>query len=293
MNIVRKIEDLREMRAGLKNPVGFVPTMGYLHEGHLSLVRHAKMDCENVVVSIFVNPTQFGPSEDLTHYPKDLDRDLDLLVKEGVDLVWNPSEEEMYPPDFQTWVTVDEITKGLEGKQRPGHFRGVTTIVAKLLNAVQPQKAYFGQKDAQQAIVIKRMVHDLNMPVEIIICPTVRETDGLAMSSRNSYLNAEEREAATILYRALNEARKTFENGEHDAGALRGRMSSILDGEPLVQTQYVSVADSETLQELEGPITKALLSMAVYVGRTRLIDNVVIGERESGARNREWVDDKY
>jgi pantoate--beta-alanine ligase len=282
MKTAKTLESLRTIRAGLKGPLGLVPTMGYLHEGHLSLVKRAKEECVSVAASIFVNPTQFGPSEDLENYPRDLKRDLESLEVEGVDLVWIPEEEEMYPTNFQTWVTVEDLTQGLEGKYRPGHFRGVTTVVAKLLNAVQPDKAYFGQKDAQQAIVIQRMVQDLNLPVEIVVCPTVRELDGLAMSSRNSYLNQQEREAATILYRALMAAQRDFIGGERNAAVLREEMSTTLESEPLAKPQYVSVADFETLDELEGSISRALLSMAVYIGKTRLIDNIVLEEGGSG-----------
>jgi pantoate--beta-alanine ligase len=282
MKTVERIDSLREIIASLKNPIGLVPTMGFLHEGHLSLVRRAKMDCASVVTSIFVNPTQFGPNEDLENYPRDLERDLSLLEQNGVDLVWMPTNEIMYPPEFQTWVTVDELTQRLEGLQRPDHFRGVTTIVLKLFNAVQPEKAYFGQKDAQQSIVIRRMVRDLNLPIEIVVCPTIRESDGLAMSSRNSYLNEEERKAAAVLYRALSKARASFESGEHKAEALRRIMSATLAEEPLAQPQYISVADLDTLVEMEGSIARALLSMAVYIGGTRLIDNVVLDEKRSG-----------
>jgi pantoate--beta-alanine ligase len=291
MKTAESIETLRSMRASLKKPLGLVPTMGYLHEGHLSLVRQARMECESVAASIFVNPTQFSPTEDLENYPRDLEMDLGLFEREGVDLVWLPTVEEMYPPDFQTWVTVEELTQKLEGLERPGHFRGVTTVVAKLFNAFQPDKAYFGQKDAQQSIVIQRMVKDLNLPVEIIICPTIREPDGLAMSSRNSYLDVMERSAATVLYRALMEAKKAFEVGERDADALREKMLVILAREPLARTQYVSVADCETLNELDGNIARALLSMAVHIGKTRLIDNIVVDEKESGNREQESVDE--
>jgi len=276
MKTVQQIDALRRITASLKKPLGLVPTMGYLHEGHLSLVRNAKMDCKSVAVSIFVNPTQFGPSEDFENYPRNLEMDLRLLEKEKVDVVWMPTNEEMYPSDYQTWVTVEELARKLEGLKRPGHFRGVTTVVAKLFHAVQPDKAYFGQKDAQQSIVIQRMVQDLNMSVEVVVCPTIREPDGLAMSSRNSYLNLEERKAANVLYRALMKAQKAFEGGEHDADRLRKILSDTLAEEPLARPQYVSVADLKTLHELEGSITKALLSMAVYFGDTRLIDNIVL-----------------
>ena len=277
MKVVTTLEELWEARARLPEPVGFVPTMGYLHDGHLSLVRCAKRDNRSVAVSIFVNPTQFGPNEDLESYPRDLDRDLSLLEAEGVDLVWTPTAEVMYPPGFQTWVEVEKITKLLEGKYRPGHFRGVTTVVAKLFNGVQPQRAYFGQKDAQQARVIQQMVRDLNYPIEIVVCPIRREPDGLAMSSRNTYLNPEERKAATVLYRALTAAKKAFEQGERDADALRKIMEDTINAEPLARLQYVSCADPDTLEELHGKIDKALLSMAVFVGKTRLIDNMLVG----------------
>lgn len=252
--------------------------MGYLHAGHLSLVHRARDECQSVVVSIFVNPTQFGPKEDLDAYPRDIPRDLALLEAEGVDLVWNPTPEIMYPPGFQTWVRVEEVTKPLEGKYRPGHFRGVATIVTKLFTGVQPNRAYFGQKDAQQAVVIRRLVTDLNFPIDIIVCPIVRESDGLAMSSRNKYLNPAERKAATVLFRALTTAREFYVDGEQDADRLRQILAETINGEPLARLQYVSCADPDTLEELQGPVGRALLSMAVFVGDTRLIDNLVIGD---------------
>ena len=277
MKVVTTLEELWETRQALPNPLGFVPTMGYLHDGHLSLVRCAKRDNQSVAVSIFVNPTQFGPNEDLESYPRDLERDLAMLEAEGVDLVWTPTAEVMYPPGFQTWVEVEEITKVLEGARRPGHFRGVTTVVAKLFNAVQPQRAYFGQKDAQQARVIQRMAQDLSYPIEIVVCPIRREPDGLAMSSRNTYLNPAERQAATVLYRALIAAKAAFQAGERDADALRKIMGDTINAEPLARLQYVSCADPDTLEEIHGKAEKALLSMAVYVGKTRLIDNMLVG----------------
>lgn len=276
MQIVYTLEELRAARLTLEPKVGFVPTMGYLHEGHLSLVRRARQECKSVVVSIFVNPTQFGPKEDLANYPRDLERDLRLLEPLGVDLVWAPTTEVMYPPGFQTWVEVEGLTRPLEGAARPGHFRGVTTVVAKLFNAVQPQVAYFGQKDAQQAVVIRRMTQDLNFPIEIVVCPTVREADGLAMSSRNVYLDPSQRQAATVLYRALSAARAAYDGGERQAERLRQIMRQVLASEPLAQVQYVSCADYETLEELEQVRGKALLSLAVFIGKTRLIDNFVL-----------------
>ncbi len=276
MMIVTSIEELRSARPLLDGPVGFVPTMGFLHAGHLALVRRAREECASVVVSIFVNPTQFGPNEDLDKYPRDLERDIRLLDEAGANLLWTPTPEEMYPPGYQTWVEVEGLTRPLEGAVRPGHFRGVTTVVTKLFNAVQPQKAYFGQKDAQQAAVIRRMTRDLNFPIEIVVCPTVREPDGLAMSSRNTYLNPQERQAAVVLYRALKTAQSAYEAGERDAAVLRRLMSEVIESEPLARLQYVSCADYDSLEELEQVSSKALLSMAVFIGKTRLIDNLVL-----------------
>lgn len=276
MRVVHTISEARTIRRTLPGTWGFVPTMGYLHEGHLSLVRRARAENDRVAVSIFVNPTQFGPHEDYNRYPRDLERDLRLLEPLGVDLVFAPSVEEMYPPGFQTWVIVEEVSRPLEGAARPGHFRGVATVVTKLFNIIQPDRAYFGQKDAQQAVVIRQMVRDLNIPVEIVVCPTVREPDGLAMSSRNTYLSPEERQAATVLFRALQAAKAHYEKGERDAERLREVMREVIRAEPLARLDYVSVAHPETLQELsyvEGP---ALLSLAVYIGKTRLIDNILL-----------------
>src|SRR5687767_12483532 len=276
MKVVWTINEIHATRRSFSGTVGLVPTMGYLHEGHLSLVRRARDECDHVVMSIFVNPTQFGPNEDLSKYPRDLDRDLSLIEPLGTDLVWMPTAEIMYPPGYQTWVEVEEATRPLEGVHRPGHFKGVTTIVAKLFNAVQPNKAYFGQKDAQQAAVIRQMTRDLNFPIEIVICPIVREPDGLAMSSRNVYLDPDQRKAATVLFRALSAAKDVYDKGERDAGMLRQIMTEVLATEALVQVQYVSCADYDTLEELEIIKGKALLSMAVFLGKTRLIDNLVL-----------------
>jgi len=277
MKIVSTLFDLRTARLSLFGTVGLVPTMGYLHEGHLSLIRRAKAECESVVVSIFVNPTQFGANEDLSKYPRDLERDLSLIEPLGVDLVWNPTPEILYPTGYQTWVEVEALTRPLEGSIRTSHFKGVTTIVAKLFNAVQPHKAYFGQKDAQQAAVIRQMTRDLNFPIEVIVCPITREADGLAMSSRNKYLEGADRPAATILFRALNAAKSAYEGGERNAEKLRAVMKDTLATEPRVQPQYVSCADYDTLAELDVVSGKALLSMAVILGKTRLIDNFVLG----------------
>lgn len=278
MQTITSLEELRQARQSLPAPLGLVPTMGYLHEGHLSLVRAARRECASVGVSIFINPTQFGPQEDLDRYPRDLPRDLALLEAEGVDLMWTPTPQIMYPPGYQTWVTVEQIAAPLEGAMRPGHFRGVATVVAKLLNAVQPQRAYFGQKDAQQALVIRRLVADLNFPVEVVVCPTVREADGLAMSSRNVYLNPQERQAATVLYRALTAAEAAYQAGQRNADQLRQVMHVVLKAEPLARAQYVSCARLDDLQEWQGEVRgAALLSLAVFIGQTRLIDNLLVG----------------
>jgi pantoate--beta-alanine ligase len=276
MKVVTSIKELRQERARLPEPVGLVPTMGYLHAGHLSLVRQAKQQSASVVVSIFVNPTQFGPNEDLARYPQDMERDKALLEGEGVNILWTPSKEVMYPPGYQTWVTVEQMSMPLEGAARPGHFRGVTTVVAKIFNAVQPDKSYFGQKDAQQVAVIRQMTMDLNFPIEIIVCPTIREPDGLAMSSRNVYLNPDERKAARIIFRSLSEAKAAFVAGERDAKTLRKIMTDILAEETLAKPQYVSCSDPLTLQELDVVKDSALLSLAVFVGTTRLIDNILL-----------------
>jgi pantoate--beta-alanine ligase len=275
MRTVISLPELRSARLSLTGTVGLVPTMGYLHEGHLSLIRRAREDCDHVAVSIFVNPTQFGPKEDLARYPRDMDRDM-KLIEPYTDLLWTPTPEIMYPTGYQTWVEVEAMTRPLEGAMRPGHFRGVTTIVAKLFNGVHPDKAYFGQKDAQQAAVIRQMVRDLNFPIEIMVCPIVREPDGLALSSRNVYLDPRQRQAATILSRSLREAKVAYDNGERDAGKLRQIMKDVLASEPLAEVQYVSCADYETLEELTEIKRKALLSMAVFIGKTRLIDNFVL-----------------
>ena len=281
IKILLSLTDLRQARTALPGSFGLVPTMGALHEGHLSLIRRAKAECEHVGLSIFVNPTQFGPSEDLSKYPRDLDRDLKLLEPLGVDVVWMPVPEDVYPPGFQTWVNVENVSTPLEGAHRPGHFRGVATVVAKLFNAFTPDKVYFGQKDAQQAVVIKRMVRDLNFPLEVVVCPTLREPDGLAMSSRNVYLNPEERQAATVLYRALSAAKKEFDSGQRDAELLRSILSSTIAAEPLAREEYVSAADPETLAELEQVENGVLLSLAVRIGKTRLIDNFLLPSRDS------------
>ena len=257
-------------------PVGFVPTMGYLHQGHLSLVRRARAETSSVVVSIFVNPAQFGPGEDLNSYPRDAERDLALLKKEGADVVFIPSQAEMYPEGFDSWVEVGGVAARLEGACRPGHFRGVATVCAKLFDVVQPTRAYFGQKDAQQAVVIKKMVADLNMNLEIVALPTVREPDGLAMSSRNTYLKPEQRKAALVLHQALTLTQELYARGETDAERLRQEMRCLIQKQPLASIDYVSVAHAQTLDELDRVKPPALVSLAVKIGSTRLIDNVVL-----------------
>jgi pantoate--beta-alanine ligase len=274
MQVIKTIPEIKVLRQQTSGSAGFVPTMGYLHEGHLALVKQARVENSAVIVSIYVNPTQFGPREDFGAYPRELNRDLESLQKEGVDIVFVPSDDEMYPPEFSSWVDVERVTERLEGASRPGHFRGVATIVAKLFNIVQPTRAYFGQKDAQQAAVIKRMVADLNMGIEVVVVSTVRERDGLAMSSRNVYLSPEERRAATILFRALNLARQLGQGGEKDAEEIRRQMTSLIQKEPLAQIDYVSIVDAETLEELDLVDHPALASLAVRIGKTRLIDNM-------------------
>ena len=276
MQVVKTIPDIRALRQQLGGSVGLVPTMGYLHEGHLALVKRARAENSTVFVSIYVNPTQFGPREDFGAYPRDLSRDLELLRGEGVDVVFVPSDDEMYPPEFSSWVDVEKVTEQLEGASRPRHFRGVSTVVAKLFDIVQPSRAYFGQKDAQQSVVIKRMVADLNMGLEIVVVPTVRESDGLAMSSRNVYLSPDERQAATVLFRALTLAQQLWQGGEKDAEEIRRQMTLLIQKEPLAQIDYVSIADANTLEELEVIDRPALAFLAVRIGNTRLIDNTLL-----------------
>lgn len=278
MQVYTTIAEVRQARQPHQDTLGFVPTMGFLHEGHLTLVRTAKSENKRVAVSIFVNPTQFGPQEDFARYPRALERDLNLLREAGADWVFVPSVEHMYPEGFQTYVIVEGITEVLEGARRPGHFRGVATVVAKLFSIVQPDRAYFGQKDAQQVAVIRRMVHDLALPLTVIAVPIVREPDGLAMSSRNTYLSPEQRTAAPVLYRALSAARARYESGERSPEKLRETMHAVLSMEPLAVVDYVSAADNESLVELNAPSARPiLLSMAVFMGKTRLIDNLVLG----------------
>lgn len=251
--------------------------MGYLHQGHMSLVTRARDECGSVVASIFVNPTQFGPNEDFTRYPRDEARDLELLEAHGTDLVFIPEVEEMYPPGDSTRVSVGDLTDVLEGARRPGHFTGVATVVAKLFAAVQPDRAYFGQKDAQQLAVVKRMTRDLLLPIEVIGCPIIREPDGLACSSRNVYLSPEQRAQAVSLSQGLEAARAAFEDGVRDPEALRNAVRRVVEAQPLAAIDYISLADAETLQELDGPVrAPALLSLVVGFGPTHLLDNTVL-----------------
>src|SRR5579884_875754 len=276
MIVVDTVQGLRSARGSLAEPLGFVPTMGFLHAGHMALIEAARAQNASVAVSIFVNPKQFGPNEDFATYPRDLDRDLAMLRDAGVDLVFVPSVEEMYPPDFSTTVDVGPIGEILEGARRPGHFRGVATVVARLFGLFQPRRAYFGQKDAQQCVVVKRLVADLSLPLEIVVIPTVREPDGLALSSRNIYLNSEERVAARVLSESLRLVEKHFRDGQTDAEALRRLVRDTVSREPLVRLDYISVADAATLSELTVVDRPALVSMAAWVGRARLIDNIVL-----------------
>ena len=256
--------------------VGFVPTMGALHEGHLSLVRAARAQCEVVVVSIFVNPTQFGPNEDLAKYPRTFDQDKAMLEREGVDCIFYPSVEEMYPPGATTWVTVEGLSEKLDGRSRPGHFRGVTTVVSKLFSIVQPQAAFFGQKDAAQVAIIRKMVRDLNFSVQIVVCPIVRESDGLAMSSRNAYLNPQERKQALVLSRSLRHVQSLIERGERSADKLIAAGRQAIAEEPGVRPDYFEVVDPDTLDPVKEVANGALVAVAGYVGKTRLIDNLLL-----------------
>ncbi len=262
--------------------VGLVPTMGALHEGHLSLVRAAQQQCEPLIVSIFVNPKQFGPSEDFSKYPRPIEADRALLEGLDVPYLFAPPPAEMYPDGFRTYINVESLGERLEGRSRPGHFRGVCTVVLKLFEIVQPNFAYFGRKDAQQARIVRQMAHDLNLGTEIVVCPIVREADGLAVSSRNTYLKRDERSAATALYRALSAARKDIAAGERDAGRLTALMRKTIDGEPLASADYVEIVDAETFEPVLRLRRACLVLLAVFVGSTRLIDNMLVEEVEEG-----------
>ena len=277
MRIVNSKDEMRRACRDAARPLGLVPTMGALHDGHLSLVNRARADSATVAVSIFVNPTQFGESEDFEEYPRDLDADLDLLAQHGADLVLVPDVSEIYPPGFDTRVDVGPIADRLEGAARPGHFRGVATVVAKLFGIVQPERAYFGQKDGQQTVVVRKMARDLDLGVEVVVLPTVRERDGLAMSSRNIRLSPEQRRAASAVYRALSSGRRRWEQGENSASEIRGAVREVLDAEPLVDSvDYVSLASVGTLEELELAGAGSMLSTAVHMGHVRLIDNLLL-----------------
>ncbi|MEO8612298.1 MAG: pantoate--beta-alanine ligase [Chloroflexota bacterium] len=277
MEIVDSIELLRAARSRLQGRIGLVTTMGALHAGHIRLVEEARRENDVVLVSIFINPTQFAANEDLSKYPRDLPKDLEMLRAAGVDWVFTPTTEMIYPPGFQTWIEVADVAQGLEGARRPGHFKGVATVVAKLFNLIQPHIAYFGQKDAQQVAVIKRMVRDLNFPLDIAVIPTIREYDGLAMSSRNVYLSEEQRVGAAVISRALNTAGEAYALGERAPFALRQAMMYVIMNEPLAELDYISVADGATLKELDAATVQPLLiSLTVKFGRTRLLDNMLL-----------------
>ena len=279
MQVLQTIDEFQDARGQVRGALGLVPTMGYLHEGHLELVRRAVEESDVVAVSIFVNPAQFAPQEDLFTYPRDMERDLSILRTQGVDMVFAPSAEDMYPPGFDSWVAVEKVAQRLEGGYRPGHFRGVATVVAKLFNVVRPDRAYFGQKDGQQVAVIKKMVLDLNMGVHIVVVPTVRELDGLALSSRNVYLTPEQRNAAPVIYSALCDAEGLWMDGETGGERLRVAVRRVLEGEPLIERiDYVSVADASTLEEVDAVQGPTMVSVAVRMGRARLIDNIVLGQ---------------
>ena len=283
MKLLTTIADMVAAREEASRPLGLVPTMGYLHAGHLALVKRARRENTVVVVSIFVNPTQFGPDEDYATYPRDMERDLALLRKEKVDVVFAPMAEEMYPAGYATFVDVQGVTSGLEGEKRPGHFGGVATAVTKLFTIVRPDRSYFGQKDGQQAAVVRRLTRDLNLGSEIVVVPTVREPDGLALSSRNVYLSVRERQAAPVLYRALCRAEELWRQGERDAEVLRQEMAGLVHAEPLAQLDYSSIADAESLEELREVDRPAMASLAVRFGKARLIDNILLSNGSEAA----------
>ncbi len=279
MEIAKTIQSVRTLIAAARSKgkkIGLVPTMGALHTGHISLIEQAAKDSDFVVVSIFVNPTQFAPGEDFEKYPRPIDADLDICKKAGVHLVFAPTPDQIYPTENITWVNVEKITEHLCGQSRPGHFRGVTTVCAKLFNIVQPDLAFFGQKDAQQAIVIKRMVADLNMPLRIILCPTVREPDGLAISSRNQYLTEQQSKDAALIYESLQKCRQLVQQGTTDTELIIAQMRKILEQVPSIQIEYISITDAETLEAIDNIDRKLLAAIAVKIGQTRLIDNILV-----------------
>jgi pantoate--beta-alanine ligase len=280
MEIIRTIswmkETVRQARAE-NHVIGFIPTMGALHEGHLSLIRRARVDCSRVYASIFLNPTQFGPNEDLSRYPKTFESDVEKLTAAGVEVLFAPEINEIYPPGFRTYVNVEGLSERLEGRSRPGHFRGVATVVLKLFEIVQPQFAYFGRKDAQQVRILQQMAIDLNLNVEIVVCPIVREGEGLALSSRNTYLNSEERRAATVLQRALDEARRELGSGTRDALQLQTAIRRVLSSEPLARVDYLEIVDAESFEPVSRIGARPVYALlAVFIGKTRLIDNLLI-----------------
>ena len=284
LTILHTASEMRNAARALRGAgkrLGFVPTMGALHEGHLSLVRAAHASCDAVAASIFVNPAQFGPNEDLAKYPRSFERDRALLEKAGVQLLFAPTVEEMYPPGSVTWVAVEGLSEKLDGKSRPGHFRGVTTVVAKLFHIVEPAAAFFGQKDAAQVAILRRMVRDLHLPVEIVVCPIVREPDGLAMSSRNAYLSEEQRRQALVLYRSLQRVKRLVDEGERDAGKLVAAGRKVLAEEGAVRLDYFEVVDPDTLDAIADISPGALVAVAAYVGTTRLIDNLVLTKADT------------
>ncbi|MCX7918432.1 MAG: pantoate--beta-alanine ligase [bacterium] len=279
MQIIKNIGEMQTWSNNVRKEnrtIGFVPTMGYFHEGHLNLMREARKQCDRVVVSIYVNPTQFGPQEDFTQYPRDLNHDISLAEPIGIDCLFIPSDEQIYPEGYQTYVTVEQLSKRLCGKSRPGHFRGVATIVTKLLNIVQPDTLYLGQKDAQQAILLSKMVQDLNIPVKVVILPTTRECDGLAMSSRNKYLSDNERRQAVVLYQSLQLAQSIIKQGEKNAARIIQAMQQLISSQPDARIDYVSIVDPKTLDDVNVITEPVLIAIAVYIGKTRLIDNIII-----------------
>ncbi len=287
MKIVRDIAEMQQLAETYRQEgkrIGFVPTMGYLHEGHLSLMRQARPRCDVLVVSIFVNPTQFGPNEDFERYPRDFERDERLCRQEGVDVVFYPTAEAMYPQPYRTYVNVEQLTETMCGASRPGHFRGVTTVVTKLFHIVKPHLVVFGQKDYQQSLVIRQMVRDLNFDITIVVAPIVREADGLAMSSRNNYLTPEERQQALVLYRSLRKAEELIEQGEQDAARILEVMQQIIAGAPDARIDYIVIVDGDTLEPVTRVKDNTVIALAVYIGNTRLIDNTIIREKDGKLR---------
>ena len=283
MQVVSTVQEFRDFCRAAPRPLGLVPTMGALHDGHLSLVSHARQECAAVAVTIFVNPTQFAPHEDLDRYPRTVDRDLQLLEEAGTDVVFLPSTEEVYPPGSATTMTVRGPALSLEGEARPGYFDGMATVVTKLLLMALPDVAYWGQKDGQQVAVVRRLVADLNIPVQLRVVPTVREPDGLAMSSRNAYLTAQDRDAASVVYRALQAAQRLYGQGERRREALEGACRALLESEPLVRIDYVALVDPDSFAPVSGTGVPSLLTVAVEIGSTRLIDNVLLGKARGEA----------